>query len=248
MNNPAKLTRFSFLDGRIKRNLIEAGQDLEEIRDDELYLSAGFKTFGAYCESIGKNYHWGWRTIEAGKVQATVSAPLPNEAVTREVAKIAKPQREEVVSRALEATGGKLTAQAIKNAATVKPERIKQPLDGTGLEITPEVSKFWARNVEIQEQLKQLKAIRLTVQKADESGDKLYSMIDRQGTISRLKSIEEELESAMSFAICDKCNGVLFADCRNCNGRGTLSKHHWKFVPIEIRKLRPIAVLNKGEK
>lgn len=249
-------SRFSILDARIKRNLIEAGQDLQEIRDNRLYESGGFKSFSAYCESIGKNYHWGWRTIEAGKIQAEMGIEMPNESTARAISQVAAPMRREVVNRALEQTNGKLTAPAIKNAVASLPASKKASLDGTGMEIPPEIAQFWDRNKEVNELLAMVKSIRLTLEKAQgrkaeidsKTGftipgvpaDKLFKGVDLQGCISKLHSLHEELECAKSYAVCPSCNGVLFEDCPDCRGRGSLSKFHWNMVSEDIKKLRKL--------
>ena len=234
-----KLSRFKELDSRIKKNLVQAGEDLQEIRDGELYKEDGHKDFKSYCESLGKNYHWGWRQIEAGKIAKTLpSVNVPNEATARELKKVALPQRRQVASAAMESTGGKLSAPAIKNAANSLPQRKNSPKDGTGLPIPPELEQFWGRNEEVQHLLGMVSKIRTTLEKSQETKDKLFSMIDIQGSVDRLTMVYQEIASAKSFAVCPTCNGVDFDKCEHCKGRGTLSKFHWDFVPQEIQDLR----------
>lgn len=166
-------SRFSLLDARIKRNLIEAGEALAEIRDDKLFVEGGFKSFRDYCEAIGKSYQWAWLQIKAAEVAKEL--PVKNEAQAREVRKIAIPQRKQVVQEAIKQSKGNLTAPVIKNAVQKAPERKSKPsiapdrqkfYDETGMEIPPEILEFWNRNEEVQHLLAMLSKVRVTLEKA----------------------------------------------------------------------------------
>jgi len=240
MSNQIAESRFKTLNAKVKKCLIEAGDALEEIRDNRLYESGGFKSFKDYCESVGKSYHWAWRQIEAGKVAESVPEVL-NEATAREVRKIALPQRRQIVSAASEATKGKLTAPAIKKAAAKLPERKKVanlPKDGTGLEIPPEIQDFWNRNEEAQHLLSLISKVKVTIEKAHENDDVLYRFVAHQRVVSWCEQMRQEIQEAISFAVCPKCNGVFFKDCPDCKKRGSLSKFRWGMIPEEIRGLR----------
>lgn len=242
---PKEITsRFQELDAKVKRCLTEAGAALEEIKDKKLYREVGMHSFKEYCESIGRSYQWAWLQIEAGKV-AKMLPEIKSEATAREVRKVAVPKRRGVVEEALKQSGGILSAPAIKNAA-MPPRRqpsapIKQPecpRDGTGIDIPPEIQDFWKRNEEVRHLLSLLSKIRVTLEKAQESHDRLFRKIDLQGSIAKLLMIKEEVECAESFAVCPECSGVIFENCERCSGRGSLSKFHWSMVPEEIKKLR----------
>ena len=243
---PSAASRFKTLDERIKRNLIEAGQALEEIKERELWRHGGFESFKQYCESIGHNYQWAYRKMAASKVAASLpDVPIKNQATAIELGKINPPERRQAALDAIESGDGKLSAQAVKNAAKTIPTR-KAPLqkkpngpkDATGLPIPPEIQEFWNRNEEIVHLLGMVKKVRKTLETADRTSDLMFKMMDRQGTIARLKMAEEEIECAMSYAVCPECNGVLFKDCPICQGRGSLSKFWWEQRPEEERKLR----------
>lgn len=237
---PTQITsaaRFKTLDATIKKSLREAGQALEEIRDKELYKAGGHKDFKSYCESIGKNYHWGWRQIEAGKI-AKVMPEIKTESAAREVRKIAIPKRRQIVSAVSEKSGGKVTASAVKKAAQVTQRTKLLPKDGTGIDIPPEIQEFWNRNDEAQHLLSLVSKVKTTLEKAKEDGDLLFKFVDLQGSISRLMAVYEELQCAKSFAVCPKCNGVFFSDCTDCKKRGSLPRFWWDRQPEEIKKLR----------
>jgi len=109
LNNmlPKKATklRFEELDGRIKRNLIQAGEDLVEIQEKELFREGGFSSMAEYCISIGKNYHWAWRQMKAAEAIKTLpkSTEVKDVATALAVRKIPLPIRRQVV-KAIEDT------------------------------------------------------------------------------------------------------------------------------------------------
>lgn len=242
LTSVARKNRFETLDGRIRKSSVQLGQDLLEIKENELWREGNFKGWKDYCDSINRSLQQAWQLTEAAKVQKSFpDVKIPNESTAREIKKIALPQRRQVVDKALGETGGKLTASAVKNAAKSLPEKrsaAKLPKDSTGMDIPPEIQLFWNRNEEVQFLLSMISKIRTTLEKADETNDPLYSMIDRQGCISRLKMTYEEISSAKSYAVCPKCNGIFFSDCPDCRKRGTLSKFHWDRVSEDIKKLR----------
>lgn len=215
---------------------------LVEIHKGEYFFELGFNSMQDYLKSKGKSYLSSWQVMAALEVQKSLpDIKIPNVATALEVKKIALPQRRQVVSDALEQSGGKLSAPAIKKAVASIPKRIngvKLPKDGTGIDIPPEIQDFWNRNEEIDFLLQGVKRARLAVEKAMETGDKLFNGTDKQGIVSRLKGAEEELACAKSFAVCPSCNGIFTTDCDTCKKRGTLSKFWWERQPEEIKALR----------
>jgi len=248
-----RLNRAKELDAIIDASL----PALVEIHKSELFVELGFKTMQEYLRSKGKSYFQSWQSMEAIKVQESLpDVKIPNEATAREIKKIAIPQRRQVIGEALEASktpqtpDGKLSAPAIKKAVASLPERKKEPTrpvaamklpkDGTGIDIPTEIQEFWNRNEEIKFLIGMIKKVRLTMQEADKSGDRLFCKMDRQGVISRLIMCEQEIESAENFAVCPECNGVFLDKACICKGRGTFSEYWWKTIDENIRKLRPI--------
>ena len=215
---------------------------LAEIHKHEYFVELGFETMQDYLKSKGKSYLSNWKTMAALDVQSSLpDVKIPNVATALEIKKIALPQRRQVVSDALEQSGGKLSAPAIKKAVASLPERKKQvnlPKDGTGIDIPPEIQEFWNRNEEVEHLLAMVKKTRLTLEKADADKDRLFFGIDRQGTISRLKMCEEEIACAKSYAVCPKCNGIFIETSCDCKGRGSLSKFWWERQPEEVKNLR----------
>ncbi len=240
LQKTSRLNRAKELDAKVDGSI----SALAEIHKREYFIELGFETMQAYLRSKGKSYLTSWKTMAALEVQASMpDVKITNVATALEIKKVAMPQRRQVVSYTLEQSEGKLSAPAVKKAVASLQERkktVKLPKDGTGIEIPPEIQEFWNRNEEIKFLLGMIKKVRLTLQKADETGDRLFCKMDRQGTIARLLMSEQEIESAESFAVCPDCNGIFLSNSCICKGRGTFSEYWWKTIDEEIRKLRPI--------
>ena len=224
-----------------KKTFVEVGLALEEIRDKKLYRHE-HGTFEKYCQRVwGWSANYGCKQITAANVAKELGTVVPNEAVAREVAKIPLPQRRKIVSEASTSNSGKLTAKAVKNAVATLPKRGEKPkkqMDSTGIEIPPELVLFWNRNEEVSNLLSSISEVKNTLEKAQEDKDRLFRMVDIQGTVSRLKMCYEEIASARSYAVCPECNGLSFKDCAQCKGRGTLSKFHWGMISEQVKELR----------
>jgi len=246
MSQLQKISRFDLVNKKIHdgiKNFAETGLLIIEMRDG-LYRDR-YKSFKEYADKeFNRDYNWLWRMAECAKIKKSFpDIEIPNESTAMEIRKIAVPQRRQVVSEALKQSEGKLSAKAIQNAAASLPERknaVKLPKDGTGIDIPPEIQEFWNRNEEIKFLIGMIKKVRLTMQEADKSGDRLFCKMDRQGVISRLIMCEQEIESAENFAVCPECNGVFLDKSCICKGRGTFSEYWWKTIDENIRKLRPI--------
>lgn len=213
----------------------------KEFSEKELWRPLKFESLTDYAENaLGKDYQWIWRQKTAAEI-AESHPEVKDVATAVAVKKIPLPQRRQVVSAALEQSQGELTPKAIKNAVAsqMEPKKtIKLQQDATGCDIPPEIQPFWNRNEEVQFLLSMISKVRTTLEKAAESRDKLFCKIDIQMTVSRLKMVYEEIDSAKSFAVCPDCNGLIDDSCQLCRGRGTLSKFHWGMVDENIKKLR----------
>ena len=234
--------RFEKCHAQVKQGLSLAKSALMEIKEGELWRGGGFYSWKEYCAFINITEKGAWNLLEAEKVQRELpDVQIPNQATALELRKVAMTQRRQVVSDALEQSGGKLSPAAVKSAANslAEPKKsIKLPKDATGIDIPPEIQEFWNRNEEIDHLLQGVKRARIAVEKAIESGDKLFNGIDRQGVVIKLRGTEDELNCAKSYAVCPSCNGIFFKDCPTCKGRGSLSKFWWDLQPEEVKALR----------
>jgi hypothetical protein len=96
---------------------VEVGEALSAIRDGRLYRES-HTTFEAYCRE-----RWGMSASRARQLcgasdvaKSVTMVTLTTERQARELAKVEPAKRQEVVERAQEATGGKITAAAIREA------------------------------------------------------------------------------------------------------------------------------------
>jgi hypothetical protein len=97
------------------KSFVEVGEALTAIRDRRLYR-ATHGTFEEYCRD-----KWGWSKQHAYRLMECGPIAKSNPQVTsinqaRELARVEPERRQEVVERAVEATGGKITAVALKEA------------------------------------------------------------------------------------------------------------------------------------
>jgi hypothetical protein len=116
----AQLTRYEERISQGLASFIEVGEALSAIRDRKLYR-ATHGTFEDYCR-----VKWGMskrhcdRLISSAEVVQSlgpIGPKLTTESQARELARVEPAKREEVVQKAVVATGGKITASAIREAA-----------------------------------------------------------------------------------------------------------------------------------
>ena len=129
-------------DARLARNetrisqglasFVEVGEALSDIRDARLYR-ATHGTFESYCaEKWGMSRNYCTRLMTSADVAKSVPiGTVSTESQARELARVEPARREEVIRKADIATGGKITAAAIKEAAVevVEPIARERPRD-----------------------------------------------------------------------------------------------------------------------
>jgi hypothetical protein len=111
---------------------MDVGNALAEIRDSKLYRIE-HKTFEDYCrEKWGMKRGYANYLVRAAEVVKSLPAEMvtivTTESQARELASVEPGHREEVLTAAVEATGGNLTAAAIKEAALERAEHSPQTL------------------------------------------------------------------------------------------------------------------------
>lgn len=114
---------------RIEKGLstfIEVGESLAKIRDSRLYRES-YDTFEEYCrERWGFTDNYARRLMTSSEVVKSVPmGTVTSERQARELAKVEPEKREQVIQKAQESTGGKVTARAIRDAAT--PAELNTP-------------------------------------------------------------------------------------------------------------------------
>jgi hypothetical protein len=139
-------------DARLARNetrisqglasFVEVGEALSDIRDARLYR-ATHGTFESYCAdrwnmTKGRVY----QLIGAKEMMSTIvdKSAITTESQARELARVEPARREEVIRKADLATGGKITAAAIKEAAAPAKEivvTVEDAAPATDVRTTP---------------------------------------------------------------------------------------------------------------
>ncbi len=125
-----------------KNAFLEVGNLLLEVRDNDLYLADGFKTFTAYSEKIGFSYQHAWNLIESFKNDRILSTVVDveilkpgNEKSARNFQGLSDSERIELARKAKEIsdqTGrkdGKVFEQA-REIVSPKPKSIKTMQNG----------------------------------------------------------------------------------------------------------------------
>ena len=138
-------------DARLARNetriaqglasFVEVGEALSDIRDARLYR-ATHGTFESYCaEKWGMSKRHCDRLISSAETVQTLGPIGPKSITTesqaRELARVEPARREEVIRKADIATGGKITAAAIKQAAVEVVEPVAQDKPRARFEMPP---------------------------------------------------------------------------------------------------------------
>ena len=144
-------------DARLARNetrisqglasFVEVGEALSDIRDARLYR-ATHGTFESYCaEKWGMTKGRVYQLIGATEVMSTMvdKSQITSERQARELARVEPACREEVIRKADIATGGKITAAAIKEAAVVvvSPIRPSAAAQQAGDEADRDTEGLW---------------------------------------------------------------------------------------------------------
>lgn len=151
-------------DARLARNetrisqglasFVEVGEALSDIRDARLYR-ATHSTFESYCAEKWKMTRSNaFRLMEESAAARSVdNCPQINRGQARELARVEPARREEVIRKADLATGGKITAAAIKDAAapakeivvTVEPTPCERATSRSDPYVMPPRGMFLAR-------------------------------------------------------------------------------------------------------
>ncbi len=163
-----------------------------------------------------------------------------------EIGKAPPDQRPKVFENA--SRSGSLTKPAIEASAKVIRDERKTtdkdtwPKDSTGTPIPPPAWPFWERRNEVQEDLNQISAIKVKIEKAKKSGDSLYSWIGTPA-IDALQNAYTTIANAKLYAVCTKCQGwwdrMAGGGCSSCHNTGLISKHQYEVAsPKEIREMR----------
>lgn len=110
------------------------------------------------------------------------------------------------------------------------PDRVK---DLEGRYVPEDVLDLWNRRQEAQDILSAISRLKSAVEKAQESQDKLFSLVHFNRVLILLKDLYSELLEARPHAVCPTCQG---GGCNTCKGSGLVSKMVWERVPANYRE------------
>jgi hypothetical protein len=239
---------------------IQAGAALKEIWDRGLWKEEA-DSWSAFCVD-----NWGVSKQRAHQLIdcAAIVIDLPPEASTmvdseraaRELKKVPKEARAEVVKNAAKGSNGKVTGESVKKAVReMKPEKAPPIYDRTGFEIpqpSPAIST-WMKGEEVQSMLTALSRIKGAVEKACgnariEDNDPVFAEVGYAGLVADLQSSYQQLKVALPYAVCPTCNGRVLSPCSTCHGRGMVSEFFWRHsVPARTKEIREKAVEKLAE-
>lgn len=221
---------------RGKKSFVEVGEALEEIRDKKLYRQ-NYGTFEEYClKKWGWSANYGRRVIEAAEVAKSVPiGTIKNEGAARALAKVPKEQRAQVVEKAQSA--GPVTAKAIREAARPIPATVE--LDREGFQIPAQAMHTWNRKDEPQKLLNLLSDVRVALTAAQQNKDSLYCEVNFSAVFADIGNAYAGIKRAIPHAVCLSCQGKLPEKCRDCGGRGMVSKLFYdQFTDVKLKEIR----------
>jgi hypothetical protein len=255
MNNFMQITKRLFELEKIitsgQKTFIAVGLALMEIKDGKLYKDK-FSSFEEYCQS-----RWGWgrhralQLIEsaeiANELPKTVLRKLNNSEQALALKNVPKEERIEVIEKASE-NGKSLTAESIKRTGSkCPPKKPKPPEDKTGLPIPPEILEAWNKAITESQEVLSLVSKAKCIIEAAQGDDEVeppvplnptFKECDFTDDISMLEKLYGDLKRAKPFAVCFKCNGIIFKGCSDCKGKGWISEFFYKTcVPEETKKI-----------
>ena len=96
-----------------------------------------------------------------------------------------------------------------------------------------ELLSLWARRQEAQKILTTISRLKGTLEKAQESKDKLFRAVNFNSALILCKNLYSEVLEARPYAVCPACQGLV--GCKWCCETGLVSESRWKRIPSELR-------------
>jgi hypothetical protein len=239
LSEGVRLLKLEKIISRGKLSFIEVGEALEEIRDKKLYR-AKYDTFEEYClKKWGWTSSYGRRLLNANKVAKSVPmGTVSTERQARALAKVEPENRASVIEKAKES--GAVTAKSITAAAKTAESTIE--LDNEGFPVPQQSMQYWKRRDEIQALLNALSEIRGRVTAAQTNKDLLWWEVNFSAVFADIGNAYSGIKRTMPYAVCPKCQGKLPDTCRDCGGRGVVSKLFYdQYADVKAKKMRSAA-------
>lgn len=196
--------------------VLEVGQALKRIRDEQLYKAQGHKSFKSYFTTeFGSTIRRAYQLIEASDIAEKHN--VSNERVARQLAKVPEEQRAEVLQIATERMGDDVSGAMIQDVAEeLNPKET--------LRCRPSDERF--REI--------LKAVRLVAKAITELHEGDGKFIDVNVATAALKNIEQSVKQAVPTHECPACHGRR-RDCTFCRGIGWVPNAIWDSRPERFR-------------
>ena len=108
------------------------------------------------------------------------------------------------------------------------------PVDDMGRRIPEPLLPLWGRRQEAQDMLTALSRIRVTLGRAQDNHDPLFSEVSYSAALAHLDQAYALVQVAKPYAVCPLCQGH---GCQLCRERGLLGKFRWDTaVPREVKE------------
>lgn len=228
---------------------LKTGGALIAIRDRKLYRR-DYDSFEAYCQtrwkfSARRALQLINSTVAVQALPTETGTMVPTERAAREVAKVPKEHRQEVVETA--AKKGPVTAKAIATAAAEKKVDAKRAekveddpvLDMTGWPIPEGLHEVWSHRAEIDALSREVAAIETKMIALQKNKPAHWIGLNANQAVGLLQQLHVCIGEARLHAVCTTCAGRNHAKCAHCRGKGILSKFLWdSTVPAEIKAIR----------
>jgi uncharacterized ParB-like nuclease family protein len=109
-------------------------------------------------------------------------------------------------------------------------------IDKIGRIIPDELVPMWERREELLDMIRQLAAIRRTIEDAVKTKDPLYADIGSlQGLMDYLTNARSRLKTAVPYTVCPTCQGKLKESCLYCCGTGFIGRFKWQSYPEDMK-------------
>ena len=174
---------------------------------------------------------------------ALASVPEPDRTkVVTQAASSGKP----VTARAIKESHDKIKSQFSNRGADAGADKADLILDETGYEVPSDITDLWQRAPEVQGLLTAITKVKSVVAHALKESDPLYKEVT-QTLISDLTNSYNGLMRAKPYAVCPTCSGrkTISKNCRQCRGRGIVSKFMWDTTVTKQDKQMREAIVAK---
>ena len=208
-----------------QKTFVQVGNALMAIRDGRLYRET-HSSFEAYtADRWNYSRPRAYQLIEAAQVVTALPKPprsqdgdkvstvVDTERQARELGKVPEAKRPEVLKKAAEATGGKPTASAIREAAKEVEPKERTLKDAKGRAVPPKLRAAWEQCQQLDLWSRQLNALLREVKEFTEK-PKCGAYMDLVTFERDIRNCKHALKFAKPYVVCHVCKGDGCTSCR----------------------------------